>query len=140
MKYFTIICVLFMCSFSQAEQVDQAQQEGGHFFETAHGNINLGSLESILSSAIEAPVTELTLRLPYNPINRYLNNNLTNYRTFVMSFVIDNSHKMSCELDIIKLSNKIMINDCESKTAFFHNDIGLIDIRDVGLPLITKNY
>ena len=124
-----------MCSFSQAEQ-------GDRFYKTTYGSINLSSLESILSSDIGLPVTDVTLRKPYNPITKFVND-FSNYRTFVMSFVFydsfhDKSHNMSCDLVIIKDRSKMMTSNCESETALYvsldHIDI---DIRDVGLPLAS---
>ena len=131
MKYFTIICVLIMCSFSQAEQEDR-------FFKTAHGDINLSSLESILSSAMKVPVTNLNLRKSYDLVKRFTGYyEFGNYREFVVNFVLDSTHMMSCDLTIIKDSNRIMITDCKSATASFYNKI-FIDITDVGLPLIHE--
>ena len=132
MKYFIIIGVLFMCSFSQADR----------FYETEYGNINLSSLESILSSDMGgASVRDLTLRKTYNPIDSLLGV-FSDYQIFVMSFVFDSfvfnnflSHDMSCKLVIIKDENEIIIDFCESETASYRY-YGTIDIRAVGLPLI----
>jgi hypothetical protein len=125
MKYFIIIGVLFMCSFSQADR----------FYETKYGNINLSSLESILSYDMRgASVRDLTLRKTYNPMDSLLGV-FSDYQIFVMSFVIDNYHNMSCKLIIIKDKNQIIIKFCESETASY-SYLDYIDIRAVGLPLI----
>jgi hypothetical protein len=107
-----------MCSFSQADR----------FYETEYGNINLSSLESILSSDMGGvPVTDLRLQILSSPGLAI--------GLFEMNFVIDNYHNMSCKLIIIKDKNQIIIKFCESETASY-SYLDYIDIRAVGLPLI----
>ena len=125
MKYFIIIGVLFMCSFSQADR----------FYETEYGNINLSSLESILSSDMGGvPVTDLRLQIPPGMSAIRLDGPV-----FVMNFVIDNYHNMSCRLVIVKNKNEIYIDKCRSATALYDHK-GAIDVRAVSLPNIKKQY
>ena len=120
MKYFIIIGVLFMCSFSQADR----------FYETEYGNINLSSLESILSSDMGGvPVTDLRLQILSSPGLAI--------GLFEMNFVIDNYHNMSCNLVI---SEYISIPSCISETALYNHE-GVIDLRAViSWPKSKKQY